>query len=298
MNVSTKTPEKNSETSKIDISKRIVLAYLVMIIALTIPILIIQYLEVFADQPLYQHFVQAIFICAVAVVGIWFLRSKIDKGIPVSIGLTNMPKAVKQFLLGFGLIAVPLIITVLFSKIFGWGEVSFNFGSGILISVLIGFVSTLFTDALTEELIFRGYIYSNLREKFNIWVSSLITLGSFVLIPIVIFLAQTQLGIKGYLGGSETITGGFIITMIFFGSFVQYLRILSKSIWVGVGFHTFFVHMNSIIGITDTKLVQYSTTTNQQPIQLTLMILLLIVYIGTIVYPIVMKRKNNKAIKQ
>ena len=58
-------------------------------------------------------------------------------------------------------------------------------------------------------------------------------------------------------------------------------------------FHTFFVHMNSIIGVSDKNLIQYPTTTNQQPIQLTLMILLLIVFIGTIVYPIVIKRRKK-----
>jgi hypothetical protein len=268
----------------------ILFACLTAIIALTLPALIVKHLGILRANPLYQHLLQSSLIGLVVVLGIWFLRSKVDKGTPVSIGLAKPSKAIIQILFGFGLIAVPLILTILLSQIFGWGEISLNISNGILITFIIGLISTFFTDALTEELIFRGYIFSNLKERFNVWISSLITLLLFVLVPIVILSIQKVIEIEGFL----TITGSYVITLIFFGAFVQYLRVLTKSIWVGVGFHWFFVHMNQLMGITDDKLIQFSETSNQLPIQITLIILILIVFISLFIFPFIRRVKRKR----
>lgn len=265
----------------------VLLACLIGIVALTLPVLIIKQAGILTDKPLFRHLIQSCLTGLIAIIGIWFLRTKLDKNTPISIGLVKPNKALAQFLFGFGLIAIPLIITIILSIVFGWGEVSLNISNGILFAIFLGLISTLFTDAITEELIFRGYIFSNLKERFNTWTSSIITLVLFVTLPLIISFIQNLLGIEW----AVPVNGGYIITLFFFGSFVQYLRVLTKSIWTGVGFHLFFVQMNRLIGIEGDTLIQFSETSSQQPIQVTLIILLLLVFIGLIAYPYINKRK-------
>jgi membrane protease YdiL (CAAX protease family) len=269
---------------------KIVYACLIGIAALTLPVIMMEQTDIMVDKPLYRHLIQSCFTGLIAILGIWFLRSKIDNHTPISIGLVKTKKAVAQFLFGFGLIAVPLIITIALSETFGWSEMSWNINNGILSGIIIGLISTFFTDAITEELIFRGYIFSNLKERFNTWTSSLITLVLFVALPVIIVSIQKLFGIDW----SVPVTGGYIITLFIFGSFVQYLRVLTKSIWAGVGFHLFFVQMNQLIGITDENLIEFSETSSELPIQITLISLLLLVFIGLIAYPIIKKRKNRR----
>ena len=266
---------------------KLIYACLIGIAALSIPIVIFEKLGIMSDNALHKHLIQSCFSGFIAIIGIWFLRVKLDKATPISIGLLKPKKALTHFLFGFGLIAIPLIITIVLSITFGWGEVSFNISNAILYGAILGLISIFFTDAITEELIFRGYIFSNLKERFGTWTSSLITLLVFVAVPVIIIVIQKFFGVDS----AVPINGGFIITLLFFGAFVQYLRVLTKSIWVGVGFHLFFVQMNQLIGITDSSLIEFSETSNQQSIQITLIVLLLIIFVSLIAYPFIMKRK-------
>ena len=83
--------------------------------------------------------------------------------------------------------------------------------------------------------------------------------------------------------------------MVFFGAFMQYLRIIFKSIWVGVGFHLVFVHMNQLIGITTDKLLQFSEDSNQHPVLFILVTFLIIIFLSLIIYPI-HKRRRDKSL--
>jgi hypothetical protein len=105
---------------------------------------------------------------------------------------------------------------------------------------------------------------------------------------VIVVTIQQFLGIQTGL----QITGGYLITLFIFGAFVQYLRVLTKSIWVGVGFHLFFVQMNQLIGLSDNSLIQLSGTESELPAQITLISLLALVFIGLIAYSFIQKRKQ------
>lgn len=269
---------------------KLILACLISFIALVLPNFIFLKTGILNLDPFYRHIVKSFFVATIAVLGVWLLRSKLDKGVPVSIGLTKPSIAIPHALLGFGLVLVPLVLTLILGRVFGWAEFSFNSG-GVLRVIILGTISTLFTDALTEEIIFRGYIYSNLKERFNVWISSLISLILFVTIAVTIMAFQSHFGIPG---AGRLLTGNFVVTLIFFGAFMQYLRVAYKSIWVGVGFHLFFVHMNKLMGATDDRLIQFSETSYQeQPMQITLIILILLAFAALILFPIIKKKRKG-----
>lgn len=272
------------------LQKGIFFACITVLIALIIPVLTVQQSDLIKANPLYQHLFQSILNGLIAVTGIYLIRSKVDKGSPASIGLAKPSKAIFQLLFGFGLILIPLLLTILLSQIFGWAEITLNTNNGILTALIIGMISTFFTDAFTEELIFRGYIFSKLEVRFNVWISSLITLLLFVVLPIIIISFQELIGIQAVI----PISVAYVVNLILFGAFVQYLRILTKSIWVGMGFHWFFVHMNELMGVTDDKIIQFSESSNHQALQITIVILLLMVFAGLLLYPILKREKQIK----
>lgn len=276
-----------STTRNSKLPLKIILACTAAIVALLLPAAIFQKLEILQSSPNFHHLFKSFFVAILVVLSIWMLRKKVDKGNPTSIGLGIPSKAISQFLLGFGLILIPMVLAVIICAAFGWADVTINTRSGIIYAFILGLVSTLFTDALSEELVFRGYIYSNLKTRFSVWKSSIITLLIFVTVPIIIIYLQNMLGVTG----SVSLSGNYIVTLFIFGAFIQYLRVLFKTIWVGVGFHLFFVHMNTLMGPTDDTLIQFSETSNQQALQIILIILLGLVFLGLILYPFIQKRK-------
>lgn len=229
--------------------------------------------------------IKGILLSGIVVAGIWLLRKR-DGFTPRDIGHETKPKAAKKFLLGMALIIVPLIITLVVAFITGWGGLKINGSGQVLSAMLFAFVLTFLTDALPEELLFRGYIYTNLNRKYSKIRSSLITILLFSCLPVVSMLIQKQLlGYEVSIGGASTITPSYIITLIFFGAFVLYLRILTRSLWTGAGFHLVFVFMNQLMGPSESNLLQFTSVEGEQALQFTLMGLILAIFIGLLIYP-------------
>jgi membrane protease YdiL (CAAX protease family) len=264
-------------------SKRVFLSWLICLIALSLA------------GWIGQHSGQiwgALFMSGLVVYSVFYFRKVIDNESPGSIGLENIQKSIIKFLLGTGFVLIPMILTLSFTVIFGWGELNFNAGGSFITTILFGVVTVFLFEALPEELMFRGYIFSNLNVKYKTWISALMTIGLFVILPI--FLVPIQkylLGMEIYIGGRSAIHPSYLITMVFFGAFVQYLRILFKSIWVGVGFHLSFVYIDKIIGLEESSIIQITNATNQAGPQITLIILLLLIFISLILYPKLINKK-------
>ncbi len=235
--------------------------------------------------------IQAFIMSGMVGFGIWFLRYKIDKNIPISIGLGHWKISLTKFLIGLGLILVPIIITVSSSLIFGWNNITFNLNGELLRSFFIGFGIVFLFEAFPEELLFRGYMYSHLNTKYKRWISSIFTVLLFLLLPVILVPLQKYiLGMDVYIAGSNSVTLSYLLIMLFFGSFLQYLRIITKSIWTGIGFHALFVYFDRIMGSTSNNLIQLDTTGNQAPMQIVFATSLLILFGIVIFYPAISKK--------
>jgi len=230
--------------------------------------------------------VQSLVMSGIVLLGVWFLRKRFDRRFPNSIGLGSASNALKNFLFGMSIIVLPMAITLGFTELFGWANIKINTNASVLQAILPGIAFVLLFEALPEELLFRGYIYSNLNTRYRRWKSALLTVGLFVLLSMLIVPFQKYLfGISGDIGGSDSITGSYIIAMIFFGAFVVYLRILTNSVWAGIGFHLVFVYVNRLMGLEDTKLFQFTEFTSEVPAQITFISTLLLSFLGLILYP-------------
>ena len=285
-------PDEIKPTS--NLNSRIVLAMILSLAALLLSVVFGSYADkLWGITQLQRNILESLLVAFIAAVGVWQLRKRLDQGLPVSIGIGNFKEAVLKLLLGFGLLLVPLIISLVITAMSGWAQISLNWQGAQIDMILLGMFLVFLTDAFPEELIFRGYIFSNLLVKFVKWKSALISLLLFVLLPLIYFPIKGLLGPGITTGIVESLSFGYIVNVLFFGAFAIYLRVLTKSIWTGIGFHLMFVYINQIMGLESTNLIQFSTFSNEGLTQITFISLLLLTFVGLIAYPKIMGMDLN-----
>jgi hypothetical protein len=131
-------------------------------------------------------------------------------------------------------------------EIFDWVVLKFNAAqSYVLIAPLFG---VLLFEAFPEEFLFRGYIFGNFNLKLARWKASLTAILLFCLFPITLVAKSSLLNMEANLGGTSNIRLEYLITLILIGSMMQYLRMLTRSVWTSVRFHLFFVFQNWLLG--------------------------------------------------
>lgn len=273
-----------NQNSKKQNKTRIILTIVLCIIGITFLNVLNQESAQWDMNANHSHLIRGLAFSALVVIGIWFIKKYYPKSDP-EIGLGNSKTALKTFGFGVGLILVPLIITVVLTAVFGWASISINTSGSFLYTFLIGFIATMLTDGLPEELLFRGMLYSNLNVRYSKLKSGAIAVLLFAVFPFLIVAIQKLMGFAVYIGATDRITPSFVITMLFFGSFMQYLRILTNSVWTSIGFHTLFVFMNLLIGTEPHNLIQFSNMNNETPMQVILITLVVLIFIGLLVYP-------------
>jgi hypothetical protein len=81
------------------------------------------------------------------------------------------------------------------------------------------------------------------------WAAAALTVVLFVLLPVILVPIQRNiLGMDISVGATNHITVDYLIIMTIFGSFVQYLIILTGTVWTSIGFHLAFLLANRIMG--------------------------------------------------
>lgn len=233
-----------------------------------------------------RYGLQALIMSGIVLPGIWYLRTRVDRRPLAGLGILGFRHSLGAFLIGAGLILMPLGVTLLATSLFGWATVTVNPSASALAALAAGWLTTLFFEAVPEELAFRGYIYRNLNGKLPRWSAGVLTTVLFALLPVVLVWIQGRvLGMEVQVGNADRITGGYLIIMLIFGGLMQYLRILTGSVWTGIGFHLHFVYLNRIISSRPTSLIQLSDVTTQGPMQVTLIASVLLVLAALVLSP-------------
>lgn len=233
-----------------------------------------------------RYGLQALVMTGLVVPGILWLRVHWDGAPTAGLGLPGLGSSARGLALGMGLIALPLAATIAGAELFGWANVTVTVAEGAFGGLLFSMFTVIFFEALPEELAFRGYIYRNLNTRLSRWLAGLVAVGLFVLAPVILVPIQEHvLRMDVSVGGASHLTGGYLITMAIFGSFVQYLRILTGTIWTGVGFHFAFVLLNRVIGPRPTDLIQFSDIVAPGPMQITAIGIVGLLVVGLLAYP-------------
>lgn len=229
---------------------------------------------------------QAAIMSGIVLPGIWWLRRAVDRRPLAGLEVLGWAKSFMGFALGSSMVLGPTALTFLCVVVFGWGTVSINPTPGALTAIMVGILTAFFFEALPEELVFRGYIYRNLSASMRRWTAGLVTTALFVLLPVALVLVQRHvLDMPVQIGNSDRITGGYLLTIALFGTFLQYLRTMSGTVWAGIGFHLFFLMSGRIAGNGTRSFLQLSNMTSERPAQAVLIGSILLVFIGIVAYP-------------
>lgn len=233
-----------------------------------------------------RYGLQALVMAGLVVPGILWLRVHWDRAPTAGLGLPGPGKSARSLALGMGIIALPLATTIVAAKLFGWATVTVSDADAAIGGLLFGMLTVFFFEALPEELAFRGYIYRNLNTRLSRWLAGLVAVGLFVLLPVILIPIQEHLlRMDVSVGGASHLTAGYLITLAIFGSFVQYLRILTRSIWTGVGFHFAFVLLDRVIGPRPTDLIQFSDIVAPSAMQIMTIAILVLLLVGLLAWP-------------
>lgn len=239
-----------------------------------------------------RYWLQAFIMSGLVVPGIWWLRTRVDCQSMKGLGFPGWRRSLTTFGLGIGIIALPVLAIVVLTTLAGWGTVILDLSPTGLARLWYALGTVFLFEALPEELVFRGYIYRNLNTALPRWAAGALTVVLFVLLPVLLTPVQHYLiGTRISVGGAGSITASYIITMMLFGVFTQYLRILSGTIWTSIGFHFAFVLANRIVGPRPSAVIRFVEITSPAPVQVLALASALIVIIALVSYPRLAKRR-------
>lgn len=220
------------------------------------------------------------------VPGVWWLRRQLDRRPFAGLAMLGLARSLQGFGLGSGLILIPTAITLLGTALFGWATLSINPAPGAVTTIGVAILTAFFFEALPEELLFRGYIFRNLNSAMPRWIAGLTTIGLFALLPIFVVQLQRHLfAMEVQVGNADHVTIGYMLTLVMFGSLLQYLRVLTGTVWTGIGFHLFFLMSNRLVGVRPSSFILMSDVTTQGPMQAVLIGSILLVFGALLLYP-------------
>src|SRR5947209_9580949 len=119
----------------------------------------------------------------------------------------------------------------------GWIQVVGSEGGTGALTLLVDSLLVSLAFGVCEEICFRGYLFQNLGEGRPIWMATLMT-G-------VIF------GVFHLLGGVGFDVPGllFLLFILLLNVLLVLTRLLTRSLWLAIGFHTVFDWMAIIVGL-------------------------------------------------
>lgn len=182
------------------------------------------------DYSIPRHIVMAVLSTALVVPLIVLARRHLDKAPFAALGLALDGAALKPLLVGVLAWLGPFVLALALCLGFGivrieplvpWSEIL----AFVPLLVLLVFL----LEALPEELGFRGYLQTNLGMLVEPWLAVTIQAALFGSWGVAIWLVTT--------GGIDPLHASLFYVM---GAVLGMLRIITGSLWTGIGFHLAF----------------------------------------------------------
>lgn len=173
---------------------------------------------------------------SVGIIGITALsRRFLDRRPWQGIALPHIGKSIPQILLGWlvGCALIALIFAI--EYVLGWVRIEGNevvtSGWGFVLDGVVGGIFLRFAVGVTEEIVFRGYVFQNLGEQYPIWLATLIT-------GLLFAIVHGALGV------------GYLIGVVLISTFLIITRLVTRSLWFAIAFHGGWNWMQSqVLGI-------------------------------------------------
>lgn len=160
------------------------------------------------------------------------------------VGLTSPASGLPYFLLGAGLVAATAGLAFGLGVALGWLRVaSWDVSAATVLALAANVPIAFCYEALPEELTFRGYLYRNLNTRLARWLAALAGVALFVLAPVTVSFLQVVVG----MGAGNSVTVDYVILLAGFGFVLQLCRIVTGSLWTGIGFHLAWLELSRYV---------------------------------------------------
>ena len=164
-------------------------------------------------------------------------RRFIDRRSWQGIALPPLHKHLRDITVGvvFAVLMVALVFGL--ESAAGWIQVVGSEGGTSALLLLVDSLLVSLAFGVCEEISMRGYLFQNLGEGQPIWMATLLT-G-------VIFAVFHLLGGVGF-----DVQGlSFLLFILLLNVFLVLTRLLTRSLWLAIGFHTVFDWVAIIVGL-------------------------------------------------
>lgn len=188
-----------------------------------------------------SHVFRAVLTSAVVIPFLIFVCRYFDRRPLAGVGLGSIQTGWRPLAVGAGCYLIPATGGVMLAVLLDWTEITPRGSLSDMFLTVVGLSLLVFIyEALPEELIFRGYLYSNLAEEFPRWIA--------VLGQAVLFVLWGLLN-----GGPFPVERGvlFFSAAIVFGVF----RVVTGSVWASIGFHLAFQTVAQFFGSVGNQLM-------------------------------------------
>lgn len=180
------------------------------------------------------HLLRAALTSVLVVPLIALARRFLDQRSWDGLGLSSLRSGWKPLLVGIFCWLIPALIGIAASLVLGWTTITLVEPLGDTLLFMAGLaLLVFFYEALPEELIFRGYFYTNLATRMPLWLA---VVGQAVLFTL-----------WGLLNGGENSLDRSLLFFTF-AIIVGIFRVITGSIWVGIGFHLVFQTFAQLFG--------------------------------------------------
>lgn len=200
-----------------------------------------------------RYLVQAALMSAIVVPVIVFLRWRLDRRSLAEIGVHR--RSGRPLLIGLSVGLATAALVWVPAGLAGWIRVDAIDLSAFVIFLVLNGLALLFFEALPEELAYRGYVWTNLRDGWGLIVATVVTTALFPLGAPVSSLVRT--GIAVVSGSSVAWSYGFpggdaltyIVQLILFGlALIAARRIpIEGALFIAVAFHWTQLTVNRVL---------------------------------------------------
>ncbi len=173
------------------------------------------------------HAVRAVLATALTLPLVWLARRYLDRRSWETLGFATARGAWRQVFAGMALWSASAAVGALVALTIGGVRIETHGPpSRELVFLAIGLPALVFLyEALPEELVFRGYFYRNLASRFSRGLA--------------VFAQAVLFTLWAWLIGAAA-SGERVFILFTFAIVLGIVRVLSGSIWAGVGYHLAF----------------------------------------------------------
>jgi membrane protease YdiL (CAAX protease family) len=218
--------------------------WLVFVVALTLATMLGAAVEADFNDPLVRQGVQAVVVTGLVLPTIYALRRYGDGRSLRGLGLSSPTRGLPYFCLGVALVVAMAGVGLSAGVVLGWLRVvSVPVPAVTVLALLVNLPVAFLYEAFPEELVFRGYLYSSLSSRLARWLAMLAGVALFVLAPLAVSGAQAAVGMEP----GNSVTVDYVVVLIGFGIVLQLCRIVSGSLWTGIGFHPAWLEISRYV---------------------------------------------------